>query len=85
MTRQNVIVIGAGPVGALAALYAANRGDNVEVYELRAGKHLPVLYEFPIMNLLSCQIDRFARNTRLYTGFCHSFGFFPLSLKSNLI
>ncbi|KAL9018748.1 MAG: hypothetical protein Q9185_003978 [Variospora sp. 1 TL-2023] len=36
MTGQNVIVIGAGPVGALAALYAANRGDNVEVYELRA-------------------------------------------------
>ncbi|KAI4196687.1 MAG: hypothetical protein LQ346_003180 [Caloplaca aetnensis] len=33
--RQKVIVIGAGPVGALAALYAAGRGDDVEVYELR--------------------------------------------------
>ena len=33
--RQKVIVIGAGPVGALAALYAARRGDEVEVYELR--------------------------------------------------
>jgi len=31
------VVIGAGPVGALAALYAAQRGHNVEVYELRAG------------------------------------------------
>ncbi|KAJ5550771.1 hypothetical protein N7535_001289 [Penicillium sp. DV-2018c] len=33
--RQKVIVVGAGPVGALAALYAASRGDEVEVYELR--------------------------------------------------
>ncbi len=35
--KQKVVVVGAGPVGALAALYAAGRGDNVEVYELRAG------------------------------------------------
>ncbi|KAL8688297.1 MAG: hypothetical protein Q9218_005757 [Villophora microphyllina] len=34
-SKQKVIVVGAGPVGALAALYAAGRGDNVEVYELR--------------------------------------------------
>ena len=34
---QKVVVVGAGPVGALAALYAASRGDEVEVYELRAG------------------------------------------------
>ena len=33
-----IVVIGAGPVGALAALYAARRGDRVEVYELRGGK-----------------------------------------------
>ena len=35
---QKTVVIGAGPVGALAALYAANRGDEVEVYELRGGE-----------------------------------------------
>ncbi|KAF1990296.1 kynurenine 3-monooxygenase [Aulographum hederae CBS 113979] len=35
VTRQKIIVVGAGPVGALAALYAAKRGDDVEVYELR--------------------------------------------------
>jgi kynurenine 3-monooxygenase len=35
--RQKTIVVGAGPVGALAALYAAKRGDKVEVYELRGG------------------------------------------------
>ncbi|MCJ1268454.1 hypothetical protein MMC22_008342 [Lobaria immixta] len=33
--KQKVVIVGAGPAGALAALYAANRGDNVEVYELR--------------------------------------------------
>lgn len=37
---QRVLVVGAGPVGALAALYAAKRGDDVHVYELRAGKNL---------------------------------------------
>ncbi|TPX15318.1 uncharacterized protein E0L32_004595 [Thyridium curvatum] len=33
---QKVIVVGAGPVGSLAALYAAQRGHQVEVYDLRA-------------------------------------------------
>lgn len=37
---QKVLVVGAGPVGALAALYAAERGDDVHLYELRAGKNL---------------------------------------------
>lgn len=36
--KEKVVVVGAGPVGALAALYAAGRGDHVEVYELRDGK-----------------------------------------------
>lgn len=35
---QKVVVVGAGPVGSLAALYAATRGNDVEVYELRGGK-----------------------------------------------
>ncbi|KAK0725190.1 kynurenine 3-monooxygenase [Lasiosphaeris hirsuta] len=34
--KQKIIVVGAGPVGSLAALYAANRGYNVEIYELRS-------------------------------------------------
>ncbi|KAF2856699.1 kynurenine 3-monooxygenase-like protein [Plenodomus tracheiphilus IPT5] len=33
---QKVVVVGAGPVGSLAAIYAAVRGNDVEVYELRA-------------------------------------------------
>lgn len=34
---QKVVIVGAGPVGSLAALYAAARGDDVELYELRGG------------------------------------------------
>ncbi|KAJ5090949.1 hypothetical protein N7532_009633 [Penicillium argentinense] len=40
--RQKVVVVGAGPVGSLAALYAASRGDEVEVYELRGGMFYPL-------------------------------------------
>lgn len=35
---EKVVVVGAGPVGALAALYAAVRGHQVEIYELRPGR-----------------------------------------------
>ncbi|KAI0011886.1 FAD/NAD(P)-binding domain-containing protein [Xylariaceae sp. FL0662B] len=35
MPSQKYVVVGAGPVGSLAALYAAKRGHNVEIYELR--------------------------------------------------
>ena len=42
--RQHVLVIGAGPVGALAALYAAGRGDEVDVYELRDGPYISTLF-----------------------------------------
>lgn len=34
---MKTVVVGAGPVGALAALYAAVRGHDVEIYELRPG------------------------------------------------
>jgi kynurenine 3-monooxygenase len=43
LKSQKTIVIGAGPVGALAALYAAKRGHEVEVYELRNGMGLGFL------------------------------------------
>ncbi|RMZ89092.1 hypothetical protein DV736_g3680, partial [Chaetothyriales sp. CBS 134916] len=35
MASEKFVVVGAGPVGSLAALYAASRGFDVEVYELR--------------------------------------------------
>ncbi|KAI2627975.1 FAD/NAD(P)-binding domain-containing protein [Hypomontagnella submonticulosa] len=36
MSGQKYVVVGAGPVGSLAALYAAKRGHDVEIYELRS-------------------------------------------------
>ncbi|KIW20753.1 hypothetical protein PV08_01331 [Exophiala spinifera] len=35
MEGKKVLVVGAGPVGSLAAIYASIRGADVEVYELR--------------------------------------------------
>src|SRR5262245_41826145 len=40
VAKQKIVVVGAGPVGSLAALYAAQRGHDVEIYELRPGKAL---------------------------------------------
>ena len=37
-TRQRkAVIVGAGPVGCLAAIALANKGWSVEVYERRAG------------------------------------------------
>jgi len=38
MASQKYVVVGAGPVGSLAAFYAAERGHEVEIYELRSGE-----------------------------------------------
>lgn len=54
-SRQKVVVVGAGPVGSLAALYAASRGDEVEVYELRGGMFQLLT---PSMNPLRRQAKR---------------------------
>lgn len=35
-----IVIVGAGPVGALAGLYAAQRGYLVEIYEGRQGTAL---------------------------------------------
>lgn len=40
MSSTKVVVVGAGPVGSLAALYAAQRGYEVEIYELRNGMEI---------------------------------------------
>lgn len=43
-SKQKLVIVGAGPVGSLAALYAAARGDEVEVYELRGGTSSIVVF-----------------------------------------
>lgn len=45
------LIVGAGPVGALAALYAVKRGWEVEVYELRAGDLRQLRSFVPIFRL----------------------------------
>lgn len=53
--KERIIIIGAGPVGALAALYAALRDYEVEIYELRSG--MPRL--FPCFEFLPrCSVFR---------------------------
>jgi thioredoxin reductase len=50
---QKLVVVGAGPVGSLAALYAATRGDDVEIYELRGGERRFLCHGFhPPVSLL---------------------------------
>lgn len=55
---QKVVVVGAGPVGSLAALYAAIRGYEVEIYELRPGMFSFIVF-LPIhkvyLSLVSCK------------------------------
>jgi hypothetical protein len=46
---MKTIVIGAGPVGALAAIYTAQRGHDVEVYELRNGELYLLVLSAPIL------------------------------------
>lgn len=36
--ETKLVVVGAGPVGSLAALYGAKRGYQVHLYDLRAGE-----------------------------------------------
>ncbi|KAF9999263.1 kynurenine 3-monooxygenase, mitochondrial precursor [Entomortierella chlamydospora] len=38
---RNVAIVGAGPVGSLMAVYCANRGWNVHIYESRPDMRLP--------------------------------------------
>jgi 2-polyprenyl-6-methoxyphenol hydroxylase-like FAD-dependent oxidoreductase len=41
MSPQKIVVVGGGPIGALSALYAARRGYEVELYDLRDGEFSP--------------------------------------------
>lgn len=59
---MKIIIIGAGPVGALAAIYAAQRGHMVEVYELRDGKMFLTTFvstHFLVIHLVFMQLSHF--------------------------
>lgn len=58
--KQKVVVVGAGPVGSLAALYAANRGDNVEIYELRSGESFLIFLELHTTHCVTVAPTRLA-------------------------
>jgi kynurenine 3-monooxygenase len=51
--KQKIVVVGAGPVGSLAALYAAQRGHEVEIYELRPGESMYLFFSHQIQGSLS--------------------------------
>jgi hypothetical protein len=59
-------VVGAGPVGALAALYAARRGYEVDVYELRGGMSVPRLIACGLVLTLPRSSGCFDNTTKLY-------------------
>lgn len=66
-SNHKVVIVGAGPVGSLAALYAAARGDEVEVYELRGGKPINVTPTVVIqVYSLRCCFTNFQRPNIVY-------------------
>lgn len=62
-SKQKTVIIGAGPVGALAALYAAQRGDDVEIYELRSGT-LQAHYQFSPLSVCNAKVYHIRKFTR---------------------
>jgi 2-polyprenyl-6-methoxyphenol hydroxylase-like FAD-dependent oxidoreductase len=67
--KQKVVVIGAGPVGALSALYAAQRGHDVEVYELRNG----MFYLFMFCSCFNIVAKFFEHFGQLVILLCYNF------------
>ena len=53
-SKEKVLIVGAGPVGALAGLYAAAREYDVEIYELRGGAETSISQDQHVM-LTTCR------------------------------
>jgi kynurenine 3-monooxygenase len=61
---RKVVIVGAGPVGSLAALYAAVRGHDVEIYELRPGMYATT-QSYHLHTLTTCKDLRDPNTTPL--------------------
>ncbi|KAF7563250.1 hypothetical protein G7046_g882 [Stylonectria norvegica] len=65
---QKIVVVGAGPVGSLAALYAAQRGHQVEVYELRPDLRDPGTIPLNFTRSINLAISERGINAMRYAG-----------------
>ncbi|KAJ5294337.1 hypothetical protein PENANT_c006G00019 [Penicillium antarcticum] len=65
--KQKVVVVGAGPVGSLAALYAASRGDEVEVYELRGDLRDPTTVPLNFTKSINLALSERGLNSMLHS------------------
>jgi 2-polyprenyl-6-methoxyphenol hydroxylase-like FAD-dependent oxidoreductase len=50
-TPRKVAIVGAGPVGALSALYFSHAGWDVQLFEMRSGMYL-ISSRAPHINLI---------------------------------
>ncbi|KAF2201507.1 kynurenine 3-monooxygenase [Delitschia confertaspora ATCC 74209] len=65
---RTTVVVGAGPVGSLAALYAAVRGDHVEVYELRPDLRDPNTIPLNFAKSINLALSERGINALRHTG-----------------
>ncbi|KAF2643238.1 FAD/NAD(P)-binding domain-containing protein [Massarina eburnea CBS 473.64] len=65
---EKTIIIGAGPVGSLAALYAAVRGHHVDVYELRPDLRDPETIPLNFAKSINLALSERGINSLAQTG-----------------
>ncbi|KAF1966978.1 FAD/NAD(P)-binding domain-containing protein [Bimuria novae-zelandiae CBS 107.79] len=65
---EKVVVVGAGPVGSLAALYAAVRGHDVEIYELRQDLRDPTTTPLTFTKSINLALSERGINALRHTG-----------------
>ncbi|PHH54685.1 Kynurenine 3-monooxygenase [Ceratocystis fimbriata CBS 114723] len=66
---QKTVIVGGGPVGSLAALYAAHRGHEVEVYELRPDLRDPSTVPLNFTRSINLAVSERGINAMRNSGF----------------
>ncbi|KAI0121188.1 hypothetical protein BJ170DRAFT_149470 [Xylariales sp. AK1849] len=69
MAKQKFVVVGAGPVGSLAALYAARRGHDVEIYELRGDLRDPSTIPLNFTKSINLALSERGINAMRHAGY----------------